>query len=42
MECEKGEVEMGGGGPVASSPSLLSREDEHEEVRIWSFCSFYG
>ncbi len=31
-----------GGGPVASSPSLLSREDKHEEIRIWSFCAFHG
>lgn len=32
----------GGGHPVASSPSLLCREDEHEEVRIWRFCAFHG
>jgi len=34
------EWEGRGGGPrLQVSPS---REDEHEEVRIWRFCAFHG
>lgn len=40
MKCEKGEVEMG--VPVTSSPSLLSREDEHGEVRSFSWINEGG